>query len=218
MDIHSSRILDLIDQYVFCKNKDGFYIYVNEPFAQISGCVDKDEVIGKTDHDLIWKDQACIHESTDRAILKGKPFIRQDMLQTRVEGTSKILLTKKPLLSESGDIIGVIGNFFDCKNRLLLETKGDFDPKKRRLHLGFVPEWLSFAEVRVCFYIIQGFSASKISEKSGISISTVRYHIENIKNKMQCHSKGEIVEVAMKTGIAWTIINQQHLEGVNYEQ
>ncbi len=207
-----------MDQYVFCKNRDGLYTYVNEPFASISGCADRDDVIGKSDRDLIWREQADIHEITDQAILNGEPVIRQDIIQTRAEGSSKILLTKKPLLSERGEIIGIIGNFFDCKNRLLLETKGDFDLKKRRLHLGFVPEWLSCAEVNICFYIIQGFSASKISDKSGISISTVRYHIENIKNKMQCQSKGEIVEVAMKTGIAWTIINQQHLDGGSYEQ
>lgn len=218
MNIDSLRVLDSIDQYVFCKDTSSTYIFVNEPFARISGCGSKDEVIGKTDRDLVWRRQADFYELSDREVLSGKSLVRDDQVQIRMHGSSRIVLTKKPLLSENGDIIGIVGNFFDSDNSLILETSGDFDEEKGRLYLGFNAEWLSFSEVRICFYLIHGFSAPKIAEKSGISISGVRYHIENIKNKMQCSTKGEIPSVAMKTGIAWKILSLQHVGELENER
>lgn len=211
MKIDAMKILDSIDQYIFCKNIAGEYVYVNLPFARVAGFTLPEEVLGKTDRDLIWRQQADFYEESDRDVLNGNSVIREEQVQVRSDGSARIMMTKTPFLSEDGQIIGVVGNFFDCQNSLILEAKGEFDEQKKRLYLGFVPEWLSFSEVRICFYLIQGFSAPKISEKSGISVSTVRYHIENIKNKMQCGNKSEIPEVAMRTGIAWKIMSLQHV-------
>jgi len=211
MNIDIRRILDAIDQYVFCKDLHGTYIYANEPFAQIAGAGSAEKIIGKTDYDLVWKNQGDFYRASDLEVLSGKPIIREEHIQSRVNGSTRIMITKVPFYSDTGEIIGVLGNFFDCKNSLILEAKGVFDEEKHRLYLEFVPEWLSSAETRVCFYLIHGFQAQKIADKTGTSVSTVRFHIENIKNKMQCSNKSEIPEVAMRTGIAWKIMSLQHL-------
>jgi len=212
MNIDAIKILDMIDQYVFCKDKNGVYIYANERFAEVSGAGSKQAIIGKTDKDLVWKNQAEHFRLSDQQVLSGKPLFRAEKTQTRAGGkTARIMMTKVPYLSGNGEIIGVLGNFFDCEDHLILETKGVFDQEKHRLYLEYVPEWLSASEVRVCFYLIHGFPAARISEKIGTSVSTVRYHIENIKNKMQCKNKSEIPEVAMRTGIAWKIFSLQHV-------
>lgn len=219
MNIDFTTILDAIDQYVFCKDKQGVYVYGNESFARIAGVHSKAAIIGKTDYDLPWKSQADLYRLNDQEVLDGKPLIRAEQMQPRADGTSsRIMITKVPYRSASGEIIGVLGNFFDCQQYLILETKGVFDKGKHRLYLEFVPEWLSAAEVRVCFYLIHGFSAARISEKIGSSISTVRFHIENIKNKMRCKNKNEITEVAMRTGIAWKIFSLQHVSDPSSEQ
>lgn len=211
MNIDACSILDAIDQYVFCKDLSSTYIYANEPFALLAGAQSKEAIIGKTDFDLVWKQDAVDYQLCDQQVISGKPLIKTEKIQHRGSASARIMLTKIPLRGPDGNIIGVLGNFFDCQHRLILEATGKFDEEKHRLYLEFVPEWLSFTEVRVCFYLIHGFSAQRISEKTGTSISTVRYHIENIKNKMQCSNKSEIAEVAMRTGIAWKIFTLQHV-------
>lgn len=211
MNIDTFRLLDTIDQYVYAKDKSGVYIYANEPFAQIAGCRTRDEIIGKTDLDLVWRNEAKEYAECDRRVLEGRPLVRDEQVQLRKNGSSRIIITKKPYFSDDREIVGIVGNFFDTENALILETKGEFDQAKGRLYLGFTPEWLSFAEVRICFYLIHGFSAPKIAEKTGITTSTVRYHIDNIKNKMQCGNKSDIPAAAMKTGIAWKILSLQHV-------
>lgn len=217
MNINAMKMLDAIDQYVFLKNTDSVYVYANEPFARIAGLESREAIVGKTDYDLTWKEQAKTLQIRDREILAGKSHIRVEETQTRMNGSSRILVTKTPYRPEK-KIIGILGNFFDCDDHLILETKGVFDETTRRLYLEFVPEWLSASEVHVCFYIFHGFSADRIAEKMGKSTSTIRYHIENIKTKMQCNNKGQITEVAMETGIAWKIFTLYHSDGHNQEQ
>lgn len=218
MKIDAFEILDSIDQYVYCKNKSGVYIYANKSFSLIAGCRSHDDIIGKTDWDLPWKSEAKNYEESDLRVLEGNDLVRHEQFQPREGGTSRIILTKKQLHSDSGELIGIVGNFFDSDNTLILKAEGDFDEEKKRLHLGFTPEWLSFAEVRICFYLIHGFSAPKISEKTKISVSTVRYHIDNIKHKMQCDNKNDIPATAMKTGIAWKILSLQHVGELESER
>lgn len=218
MNIDALKLLDRIDQYVYLKSVDGTYIYANEKFVHISGMATLEEIIGKTDYDLAWRDQAKDNEAADREVFAGKTIIKADKTQIRATGFARIIESKCPFRCDRGEIIGLLGNFFDCDNRLILETTGSFDEKKHRLYLEFIPEWLSLKEVRVCFYLIHGFSAQRIAEKTGTSVSTVRFHIENIKEKMQCANKNEIVEIAMKTGVAWKILTLHHANDPLNEQ
>ncbi len=207
MKVDHAAILNAINQYVYVKDINGFYVYGNDSFAKISG-LDSKQIVGKTDFDLAWSTQANDCRDDDNNVLSGNHLINVERYQTHETGMTKILLNLVPYHSTSGEVVGVLGHFFDCNQHLILETTGIFD--KNRLYLEFVPEWLSTAEIRVCFYLIHGFSAARISEKTGTTTSTVRYHIDNIKNKMQCKNKNDITEVAMRTGIAWKIFSLQH--------
>lgn len=211
MKIDPYKILNTIDQYVFSKDQNGRYTYVNDQFAQIAGVSSANDVLGKTDHELIWCDQADLYHAADKEVLLGKSFYKQEQIQHRGTKSVRIMITRVPLYSEVKTVVGIVGCFFDCHNKLLLEATGEYDYDKKRLYLEFVPEWLSLQEVRVCFYLLHGFTGNKIATKVGTTESTVRFHIENIKNKMQCKNKSEIPEKCMKTGIAWQIFSLQHI-------
>ncbi len=215
MNVDALRILDRIDQYVFLKDAQGVYRYVNEPLARIAGLTPA-EMIGKTDRELSWRVDAERWTATDTQVLAGKPIMRAEETYYCPDGEFKFMVTKIPYRDDDGEIIGILGNFFDCTGRLILETSGTFDEDKHRLYLEFVPDWLSASEVRVCFYLIQGFPAQRIAEKIGTAVSTVRFHIDNIKTKMQCANKSDIVEVAMRTGIAWKIFSLQHVDDIHF--
>ncbi len=204
--IDHEEILNSINQYVYVKDLNGIYVYGNDSFARISG-LDSTQLIGKTDFDLIWSTQADYCRHDDKGVLNGNNLINVERYQLHEKGLTKVLLNLLPFYS-NGEVAGVLGHFYDCNQQAILETKGTFE--KNRLYLEFVPEWLSAAEIKVCFYLLHGFSAARICEKTGTTISTVRFHIDNIKNKMQCKNKNDITEVAMRTGIAWKIFSLQH--------
>lgn len=217
MKIDTFRLLDSIDQYVFCKDRSGVYIYANEPFSRIAGFEDTKDIVGKTDFDLVWKSYAQKYQASDRQVIEGSSVDRKEHIQLRKEGSTRIIITKRPFYSDNGEVIGVVGNFYDIEDKLVVDTSGEFDEQRRRLYLEFNNEFLSFSEVKICFYLIHGFTAAKIAEKTNIAVSTVRYHIDNIKNKMGCGNKSEIPAVAMKTGIAWKILSLQHISELDNE-
>lgn len=53
---------------------------------------------------------------------------------------------------------------------------------------------LSSRERSVCEHIIKGLSASEIAKRIGLSKRTVEYYIENIKFKLNCLFKSELVQ------------------------
>lgn len=218
MNADAIAILDRIDQYVYLKDRSGIYRYANEPFAAMAGLLSPDHIVGKSDTDLNWDVDIGCWGATDSDVLEGKSIVRATENYRHRDGDWRtVIITKVPYRATDGEIVGILGNFSDCTGQLILETRGTFDGDKHRLYLEFVPEWLSAAEVRVCFYMIHGFSAPRIAEKIGSSVSTIRFHIDNIKNKMQCRNKSEIVEVAMRTGIAWKIFSLYHADDVRPE-
>lgn len=72
-----------------------------------------------------------------------------------------------------------------------------------RLELGHVFEnaYLTKRETEVLRYVILGYTAKRVAIILNISYRTVETYIENIKFKLRCNSKGEIIEKAIKTGL-----------------
>jgi len=208
MNVDSNSIISSINLRMFLKDSAGVYQWVNEQFADSTG-LPISSVIGRTDYDLVWSAQADYFREDDKRALAGVPLVNVERSQTRKNGLTKIILNLSPYRPESGEIVGVVGSFFDCTDHFVIQTRGAFSDNK--FHLGFVNDWLSASELRVLFWHFSGFATERISEKMGISLSTVRYHIENIKVKMGCSHKNEIQRVAIKHGIFWKIFSLQHV-------
>jgi DNA-binding CsgD family transcriptional regulator len=204
---NASQLIDLIDQHIFCKHINGEYIFCNQSFAQLAGLPNPESIIGLTDNDLVWSSQAKdIAHSEQQLIHSNKSTLRQQEQQIRGTGSATILISRTILLFK-GEPKAIIANFSDLNNHLILEASGVYDYDAAKFHLQFVPESLSYTELKVCYYVIQGFTVAKIAEKTGITGRTVRFHIDNIKNKMNCSKKEHIIQLAMETGIAWKIFS-----------
>lgn len=53
---------------------------------------------------------------------------------------------------------------------------------------------LTSREMEVCFFLIQGFSASQIALQLFLSKRTIEHTIENIKDKLDCWTKAELIQ------------------------
>jgi len=119
-DIQESRqmlrlVLDTVPARVFWKDLDLNYLGCNDAFARDAGFVSPDEITGKSDFDLSWKDSAEQYRADDRAIIEsGAPRLANEVPQVTADGRAIWLsLSKIPLRDAQGAIIGVMGTYED---------------------------------------------------------------------------------------------------------
>lgn len=117
--VHSERMLNLvmntIPVRVFWKDLRGVYLGCNKPFANDAGKNHPDEVIGKTDNEMPWKDQVALYRGDDKKVIEsGVPKINYEEPQTTPGGDTIYLKTSKiPLKNNEDEIIGVLGTYED---------------------------------------------------------------------------------------------------------
>jgi len=109
------NIVEGVPIRVFWKDRDSRYLGCNTLFARDAGLTRADELIGKTDFELGWKDQAKLYRADDvRVMEKGIPRIGYVEYQTTLHGELIWLRTSKvPLRDTAQKVIGVLGSYED---------------------------------------------------------------------------------------------------------
>ncbi|MFO0629600.1 MAG: PAS domain S-box protein [Polyangiales bacterium] len=136
-------ILESIPARVFWKDRDSRYLGCNTAFARDAGLAEPRQILGKTDHELGWHEQAERYRADDRAIMEsGQPRLSYEEPQTTPEGARIWLRTSKsPLRDALGGVIGVLGIYDDitaqhAQRRALLETRALHEEAQRIARLG----------------------------------------------------------------------------------
>jgi len=109
------RIIDTVPVRIFWKNKDSKYLGCNKLFASDAGVNSQNDIIGKSDFDLVWKDQAKGYIDDDKEVMNSaKEKISYEESQTHEDGTTIWVTTSKtPLLDSNNEIIGILGTYID---------------------------------------------------------------------------------------------------------
>jgi PAS domain S-box-containing protein len=112
-------VLDTIPVRVFWKDKDSVYLGCNKIFANDSGFESPDDLIGKTDFDMAWKEQAELYRADDQKVIRlGRPKLNYEEPQSTPEGRKIWLETSKiPLTDPDGNVIGILGTYEDITER-----------------------------------------------------------------------------------------------------
>lgn len=120
-----SAILDAVPARIFWKDKNSVYLGCNVPFARDAGFDDPSDVIGKSDAELTWRDQAQSYRRDDREVVEtGRSKLLIEEPQTTPDGGLMTLLTSKvPLRRSNGEIFGVLGTYLDVTERARLEKQ-----------------------------------------------------------------------------------------------
>jgi PAS domain S-box-containing protein len=108
-------VLDTIPARVFWKDPDLRYLGCNRPFARDAGVRSPDEIIGRDDYQMGWREQADLYRNDDRQVLEsGKPKLNYEEPQTAPDGRGIWLRTNKvPLQNADGAVWGVLGTYED---------------------------------------------------------------------------------------------------------
>ena len=196
---------------IFVKDKCSNYLYCNEAVAEAAGLDSPKQIIGKTDRDLFWRQQANLYIHGDHNVLQGKVQINVQEPQTQLTKIATILTTKTILTDKKGYITGVIGYGTDITGNSFSKNNGYICSQKNIFYLGehFSNEYFTKRELEVFKYLLLGKSVEEISVTLYRSIKTIQTQIKHIANKLQCSHKSEIVPTAIKYGLTH-VLNQMY--------
>jgi diguanylate cyclase (GGDEF)-like protein/PAS domain S-box-containing protein len=118
-------ILDNIPQNVFWKDRDGVYEGGNRALLAETGLQSMDELIGKTDADLRWKEQADDFRKVDLEVMtSGLARMRMQATDVRRDGSECWIETSKiPLKDDQGKVVGVLAVTEDITARKYMEQE-----------------------------------------------------------------------------------------------
>ena len=112
-------VLDTIPVRVFWKDEQSRYLGCNRWFARDAGLDSWEQVVGKTDFDLAWREQAELYRQDDAAVMaSGEAKLNYEEPQRAPDGSKRVLRTSKvPLRAGDGRIFGVLGTYEDITDR-----------------------------------------------------------------------------------------------------
>jgi len=119
------NIIDLLPIRIFWKDINLRYLGCNIVFAKDAGKERTEELLGKDDLDMTWKEQADSYRKDDMSIINsGKSKLDYEEEQTTPTGNKIYLNTNKvPIKNDKGEIQGVLGTYIDITERKLNEDK-----------------------------------------------------------------------------------------------
>jgi PAS domain S-box-containing protein len=118
-------VLDTIPVRVFWKDTDLHYLGCNKLFAKDAGLDKPEDLIGKSDFDMGWVEQAEFYQKDDRAVIESQhPKLDYEEPQTTPDGKTIWLLTSKiPLHDKQGKTLGMLGTYIEITERKRAEEQ-----------------------------------------------------------------------------------------------
>ncbi len=134
--------------------------------------------------------------------------------------------TKTPVIDDTGNTIAIIDQFTDITHNSFINLSSIMDDHQF-VQSKFIKEKqfsytitdtieqfdISKRQLECLYYLIRGKSSSEVGAILALSKRTVETHIENIKTKLNCKTKSQIIEKAISKGFL-NFIPRMLLSGV----
>ena len=132
--LHASRnllrsVVENIPIRVFWKDSELRYLGCNTAFALDAGFSRPEDLLGKDDFQMIWREQAELYRADDRWVMDSDtPKIGFEEPVTTPDGDiSWVRTSKVPLHDAEGKVIGVLGIYEDITERKLEEHRQEIE-------------------------------------------------------------------------------------------
>jgi len=111
-------IINNLPMNVYAKNLSRQKILANQIVDEYMGASSEQEVVGKDDLALFFKDSEAISLEEDRQVFAGNSILGKETLNLRKDGSQTwFLISKVPLKNTEGKITGVVGVSVDITER-----------------------------------------------------------------------------------------------------
>ena len=137
-------IVETIPARIFWKDRDSRYLGCNAAFAKDAGLSAPQQIAGKDDCQLAWREQADLYRADDRLVMESDtPKLGYELLRTMPDGSRQwLLISKVPLHNAEGGVIGVLGISEDIsafkKNTELLDKSRSLLEAVTQVQLQFI--------------------------------------------------------------------------------
>ncbi len=113
-------VVDTLPDRIYWKNRESVYLGCNQLFAQDAGFSSPTDLIGKSDFDLAWHDQAMSHQKDDQMLMEtGKARLHYEEPRMTAHGRVATWRSSKlPLRDNDGKVIGLLGTYEDITEKL----------------------------------------------------------------------------------------------------
>ncbi|GAF96456.1 unnamed protein product, partial [marine sediment metagenome] len=178
-------LIENLPQKIFLKDKNSVYVFCNDNLAR-DFKIKSEEITGKTDYDLVPKELAEKYRADDKRIIESgeTKAIEEKYIQ---EGEERIIHTvKTPVKDEQGNIIGVLGIFWDIT-----------DFKQAQEKLSKYRERMARAEELASLGTLSATVAHEITQP----LTVIRLLIENALTKLEATSSPETVTKRLKDSL-----------------
>lgn len=114
---------ELLPASVFAKDLEGRYVYVNARFARSAELTGPEDALGKLPRQILDPKRARQAEAEDlRVLRKGQSIINQENFDRRSGSEDRWnLVSKIPVRSADGSVVGMVGMAMDINDRKLAE-------------------------------------------------------------------------------------------------
>ncbi len=112
-------VVDTIPHRVFWKDRKGVFLGGNRALAEDAGFAGPEEIVGMTDHDASWSEQAENYLADDREVMESgvAKLDFEEPLETADGRTIWLKTDKLPLRDRGGNVYGVLGMYEDVTAR-----------------------------------------------------------------------------------------------------
>jgi two-component system, OmpR family, aerobic respiration control sensor histidine kinase ArcB len=144
------NIIKYAPDWIYWKNKELIYLGCNERFAKAAGYLNPEDIIGKSDQELVWYKYAKKYNFDDQEVINtGAPKFGNEDLVPLGDGSQAIVISNKvPLRDPNGNTIGVLGISTDITEQkkteeALLHAKAAAEELERLDNIiKYAPDWI----------------------------------------------------------------------------
>ncbi len=130
-------IVDNLPQSIFWKDTDSKYLGCNRHFAGDMGLRSPEAIIGHSDFDMPWNEQADKYRAQDLQVIEtGEPILNLEEPQTTRSGKEIWWRTSLiPMRDRDGQVTAVLGMYEDITDRKRLEIEREQIYERRARHV-----------------------------------------------------------------------------------
>lgn len=192
-DIHDKiqGVLQTLPGYVLIKDLDSRYLSSSPEMVPLLGYTDIQELVGSSDREnpVPASQRADEFMAEDRALIESQiPITRVGHFDYANETEFSCIYHKWLIRDEQNNAraIVVFNQPFKASTRVNIPGKNFFN--------------LSTQQVRCLDLLLQGYTYRNISEQLGLSLRTVESYVNEIKIKMNCRKKSQVIQTAIEFG------------------
>ncbi len=191
-------MMNLPGVFAFAKDRHGKYTYASEAYAEAANMDSPQQLIGLTDFDMPWCQQASELLADDKRVLSGHLIKGQREIIT-INDRIVTVITSKKFDEKNQCILGI-------SHEIINAELGQFtiDTEKQVVKLG--PAYnniqLKRAQLETLKLICTSRNSEELANKLGLTIKGAEHRIKALKAKFNCEKKADLISLCMKNNLS----------------